>query len=78
MSEKEFLDIFSDNLRDLMNELEIGQNELARALGVKHSTISRYLNKQRLPSLMMFVNICIALECNPDELVPMYEYISLT
>ena len=75
MSEVEFMDIFGDNLRDLMEEVGVGQNELAREIGVDNSTISYYINKKRMPTLRTFVNICIALECNMDDLVPMYEYI---
>lgn len=75
MSEVEFMDIFGDNLRDLMEEVGVGQNQLAREIGVSNQTISYYINKKRMPSLSAFINICIALECDPDELVPMYDYI---
>lgn len=75
MSEVEFMDIFGDNLRDLMEEVGVGQNELAREIGVNNSTISYYINKKRMPTLRAFVNICIALECDMDDLVPMYDYI---
>ena len=70
MSEIEFMSIFGDNLRDL-----IGQRELAKEIGVTHSTINYYIHKKRIPSLQVFINICIALDCNPDDLVPMYDYI---
>ena len=75
MSEVEFMDIFGDNLRDLMEEVGIGQNELDREIGVDNSTISYYIKKRRMPTLRTCVNICIALECDMDDLVPMYEYI---
>ena len=75
MSEVEFMDIFGDNLCDLMEEKGVGQNELAREIGVSNPTISYYINKQRMPSLPVFINICIALECDCDDLVPMYDYI---
>ena len=75
MSEVEFMDIFGDNLRDLMEEVGVGQNQLARDIGVSNQTISYYINKKRMPSLPTFINICIALECDPDDLVPMYDYI---
>lgn len=75
MSEIEFMDIFGDNLRDLMIEVGIGQNQLAREIGVSGATISRYINKQRMPSLPAFINICIALDCDADDLVPMYDFI---
>ena len=75
MSEVEFMDIFGDNLRDLMEEVGVGQNQLAREIGVSNQTISYYINKKRMPSLPTFINICISLNCDPDDLVPMYDYI---
>lgn len=75
MSEIEFMDIFSDNLESLMNDVGIGVNQLAREINVSKAVISRYINKQRIPSLKTFLNICIALDCQPDDLVPLYEFI---
>ena len=75
MSEIEFMSIFGDNLRDLIDEVGIGQRELAKEIGVTHSTINYYIHKKRMPSLPVFINLCIALDCNPDDLVPMYDYI---
>lgn len=75
MSEVEFMDIFGDNLRDLMIEVGVGQNQLAKEVGVSNATISRYINKKQMPSLPAFINICIALDCDADDLVPMYDLI---
>ena len=75
MSEIDFMDIFGDNLRDLMYEKGVGQNELARKVGLSNQTISYYIHQKRMPSLPAFINICIALECDCDDLVPMYDYI---
>ena len=75
MSEIEFMDVFGDNLRDLLEEVGVSQNQLAKKIGVSSGCISYYINKQRIPSLTTFLNVCIALECDPDNLVPMYDYI---
>ena len=75
MSEVEFLSIFADNLRDLMQEVGMGQNELASTIGIDKAAVSRYLNKQIIPSLPTYVNICNALGCDLEELVPTYDYI---
>ena len=75
MSEVEFLSIFADNLRDLMKEVGMGQNELASMIGIDKAAVSRYLNKQIIPSLPTYVNICNALGCDLEELVPTYDYI---
>lgn len=75
MSELEFIDIFADNLRSLMFEVGISQNELAREIGVSKSVISKYLNKQAMPSIKNFLNICYVLECDTRELFESYDLI---
>ena len=72
MNEQDFLDIFSDNLSAIMEESRISQNRLAFEIGVNRSVISRYLNKQTMPSLKNFLNICYVLECDPRELFDPY------
>ena len=76
MSEVEFIDIFGDNLRSLMEEHGYSQRELARASGISHVTISRYLNKERMPTAKSLVNLAFTLECDLDELVPTYDYVN--
>ena len=75
ISEVEFIDIFADNLREVMKEVGITQAELADEAGINRSTISRYLNKQRLPDLVSLLNICFILECDVSDLVPTYALI---
>ena len=75
ISEVEFIDIFADNLREVMKEVGITQAELADEAGINRSTISRYLNKQRLPDVVSLLNICFILECDVSDLVPTYALI---
>ena len=75
ISEVEFIDIFADNLREVMKEVGITQAELADEAGINRSTISRYLNKQRMPDLVSLLNICFILECDVSDLVPTYALI---
>ena len=75
MSEVEFIDIFGDNLRDLMDECGYSQRELAKETGINNTTISRYLKKERMPTAKSLVNLAFALECNLDDLVPTYDYV---
>lgn len=75
MSEMEFVDIFADNLRDLMYEHNIGQIELAKKINVDRSTINRYLNKTTMPSVKAVVNMCIVFDIRIDDLIPTYELI---
>ena len=75
MSEVEFIDIFGDNLRSLMEERGYTRRELARESRISHVTISRYLNKERMPTAKSLVNLAFALECDLDELAPTYDYV---
>lgn len=69
MSEQEWLDIFADNLRDIMEEKRVSQHELSRDTGIAQSTISRYLTKRQMPGVKAIVNIAYALDCDFDELM---------
>lgn len=75
ISEVEFIDIFADNLRDIMREVGINQRQLAYESNLTEATISRYLSKQRMPTLKAVVNICYVLECNIGDLIPTYDLI---
>ena len=75
MSEVEFIDIFGDNLRDLMDERGYSQRELAKETGISNVTISRYIKKERMPTAKSLVNLAFALECDLDDLVPTYDYV---
>lgn len=75
MSEVECIDIFADNLRDLMESQGISQRELSRESGVDNAAISRYLKKQRMPTVKSLVNISLALDCDLDDLIPFYDFI---
>lgn len=75
MSEVEFISIFADNLRDLMESQGLSQRELSRESDVSHVTISMYLKKQRMPSVKSLINLSLALDCDLDDLVPFYDFI---
>ena len=76
MSEIEFIDIFSDNLRELMLEHNITQIELADEILVNKSTITRYLNKSTMPSIKALINLSIVFNCDIEDLVPTYDLIN--
>lgn len=69
MTEVEFIDIFKGNLKSLMDEVGYNQQELAQEAKIDQSTISKYLNGTRMPSVRALNNIAIALNCTVDELV---------
>lgn len=69
MSEQEWLDIFGDNLRDMLEEAYMSQEELADAIGVTRATVNRYINKQRIPSVKAIINMSMVFGCTIDELI---------
>ena len=69
MSEMEWLDIFADNLRDILAEYGMTQRELAEAAGLSEVTISRYMHKKTIPSIPAAINISYALSMTLEELL---------
>lgn len=70
MTGTELLITFSDNLEYMMKAADINQSELSRKSGISRESINKYLNCQRMPSLKAIVNLCYALNCDLDDLVP--------
>ena len=75
ISEVEFIDIFADNLRDIMYEMDISEGELARRTGMTRAAVSRYLNKKRMPTLKALVNLSYVLCVPITDLIPTYAMI---
>ena len=69
MSEAEWLDIFGDNLKEWMAEFGHDQKSLADAINVSEATVSRYINKQRMPSVKAIINLVYELNISFDELL---------
>lgn len=68
MSEQEWIDIFGDNLRDILIEQRMSQRELAQAMNVEESTISKYIHKQTMISTKNLINMSHVLNLTIDEL----------
>lgn len=75
MSEIEWLYIFGENLNDMLIEQDISRNDFANAIGVDRSTVSRYINKQQMPTVKNIVNMAYVLRCDVDELINFDEHI---
>ena len=75
MTELEWMDIFGDNLRDILKEYGMTQKDLADESGLSETTISRYIKKQRIPNMKAIVNIANALDLTTDELINLNERI---
>lgn len=69
MQESTWLEIFGDNLDEMLKEKNISQRELAQATGISNSTLNRYINKQQMPGVKAIVNIAYALDCDFNELL---------
>ncbi len=75
ISEVEFICIFADNLSDIMDEVGISQRQLAKKAHITEAALSRYLNKQRMPNMRTFMNLCHALQCEYSDLLPTYSMV---
>ena len=75
MSEQEWLNIFGNNLRDMLIDARMTQRDLADDTGLAESTISQYINKQRMPTIRAVINIAYSLDCDLDELLDFGERI---
>lgn len=69
MTNKDWLESFSEYLGDLMKEKQITQKDLAIASGLSESSISAYLNEQRYPTYRAIINIAYALDVSTDDLL---------
>ena len=76
MSKSDFIDIFANNLMRIMEKKHMSQRELAIKARISKGNISKYLMKQRMPSLKAFMNICYALGCDPEDLFVPHDKIS--
>lgn len=69
MSEQEWIDIFGDNLAEIMAEKGYTQRDLAEATGLSESTISQYINKKRMPTIRAIINMAYELDLSMDEFI---------
>lgn len=69
MSEVEWMDIFGDNLRDILKEQNMSRRELAQVLGISEATVSRYISKKQMPTMEVIVNMAYELSISVDELI---------
>ena len=69
MSEVEWMDIFGDNLRDILKEQNMSRRELAQVLDLSEATISNYINKKQMPTMEVIINMAYELSMSIDELI---------
>ena len=69
MTETQWLDTFGDNLSSMLYDARITQRDLSDMTGLSESTISFYINKQKMPGLKAILKIAYALDCEVSDLV---------
>lgn len=67
MTEREWLDIFGDNLVSLMRDRDVTQVELAIESGVSQASISAYINGRKMPGVRSLINLADALRVDMSE-----------
>lgn len=69
MTQYEWMDEFGDNLKCLLREARMSQQELADLSGLSKYTISNYIRAERMPSIKAVLKIAYALDCQLDDLI---------
>lgn len=71
MTEQNYLEAFAYNLDYIMQDECINQSELAKRSNIGKSTISKYLNAKQMPTIKTISNICYALGCEFEDIIPL-------
>lgn len=69
MSEQEWLNIFGDNLVDILKDANMTQKDFADAIGVSEATVSYYIHKKKMPGIKALINISCLIGCTLDDLM---------
>lgn len=72
MSEYEWMNVFGDNLSDLLKEWGGTQEDLANCIGTSQPVISSYINKERVPSLKNALNMSYEFGLTLDEFIDFF------
>lgn len=62
-----FIKEFSRNLKKVMKQKFINQEELAKRIGVSQAMISKYMTGQSIPNAIMIKKIANALNCSTED-----------
>lgn len=69
-AENNFLSTFGTNVRNKREGLDLKQEELARMIGLGRTSITNIESgRQDIPITRLMI-LCVALKCNPSELLP--------
>lgn len=63
------MSIFTDRLKEMMDRIGMSQRDLAEAIDKTETSVSRYVNGQKVPKANVLLKISQALECQADYLI---------
>ena len=66
--------LLKERLRELRAAKEVGQKEVAKAIGVSWRTISHYETGYSQPDLDIFIRLCVYFETTADYLLGLKDY----
>lgn len=69
MIKEEWLEMFSDNLNELIKERGYNLQDLADDSGISRTALFYYLNGERMPGIQAVVNLVYTLDCNIYDLI---------
>ena len=69
MTEREWLENFSEKLTELLKDTQITQRELADAAGLSESSVSDYIHGRKMPGVKALTNIAYVFDVTFDELM---------
>ena len=75
MTVKEWQKEFTSRVLRAMDRKDMSQKDLAEAANVSEPSISKYLNRQRIPNIKTIVNLAQALGCTVSYLVEFGEMV---
>lgn len=76
MRDKEWLDIFANNLCEIMKERSYTQERLSMESGIAQSSISKYMQGQQFPSIRAVINMSYALNVDLYDFIDFGDFIN--
>lgn len=64
-----FIPDFGYRLKQLLEEENISQSELARRINMSQALVNAYCNDRKYPCLESLIKICVVLGCSADYLL---------
>ncbi len=74
-TDREWLRMFSENLKEAMSDAHFTQIKLSRETGIPQSSLSRYLQGTRIPSIEDVMAICETLNISVNDMINFDFYI---